>query len=183
MPRPSQKATKAKLQRNNAQSKFISPQYESDSASAYGSSENEISSDESITATCKLCAKQLPVQSNLIQVGNHQWPSHCFQNGWYHRQPGKRNRPVVYTGNSRATKFCHQAYWKKASAGCDSLHSFFQVRKEHSMAENPAWTDHGPASACTQIPFTRLAADVRWQKHSPGSGDGSCVSTGSGEWI
>jgi len=77
MPRPSQKATKAKLQRNNAQSKFISPQYESDSASAYGSSENE---DESITATRKLYAKQLPVQSNLIQVGKHQWP-HCFQNG------------------------------------------------------------------------------------------------------
>ena len=80
MPRPSQKATKAKLQRNNAQSKFISPQYESDSASAYGSSENEISSDESITATRKLYAKKLPVQSNLIQVGKHQWP-HCFQNG------------------------------------------------------------------------------------------------------
>ena len=79
MPRPSQKATKAKLQRNNAQSKFISPQYESDSASAYGS-ENEISSDKSITATRKLYAKKLPVQSNLIQVGKHQWP-HCFQNG------------------------------------------------------------------------------------------------------
>ena len=81
MAHPSQKATKVKLQKNNAQSKFVSPQYESDSASAYGSSENEISSDESITATHKLYAEQLPVQSNLIQVGNHQWPSHCFQNG------------------------------------------------------------------------------------------------------
>ena len=55
---------------------------ELDSTSAYSSSENEISSDESITATYKLHAKQLPVQSNLIQVGNqNQWPPHCFQNG------------------------------------------------------------------------------------------------------
>ena len=85
------------LQRNNAQSKFISPQYELDSASAYGSFENEISSDESITTTCKLYARQLPVQSNFFthkpqrileylwwQICNHNTTcAEMFQFVWY----------------------------------------------------------------------------------------------------
>jgi len=41
MPRPTQKAAKAKLQRKNAKNTFTSPQYDSDSSSAYNPSEDE----------------------------------------------------------------------------------------------------------------------------------------------
>ena len=36
----------------------------------------------------------------------------------------KKNKPVVYTGESQATKFCCQSYWRKAQSGCGTLNSF-----------------------------------------------------------
>jgi len=33
----------------------------------------------------------------------------------------------VYTGESRATKFRHKSYWKKASDGCSNITDFFSV--------------------------------------------------------
>ena len=69
MPRPTQKAAKAKLQRKNAKKTFTSPQYDSDSGSAYNPSEDEVSSDESVTATKKLYAKKLSGHLK-VQVSN-----------------------------------------------------------------------------------------------------------------
>jgi hypothetical protein len=59
MPGPTQKAAKAKLQRKNVKNTFTSPQCDSDSGSVYNPSEDEVSSDESVTATKKLYAKKL----------------------------------------------------------------------------------------------------------------------------
>jgi hypothetical protein len=69
MPRPTQKAAKAKLQRMNTKNTFTS-QYDSDSGSAYNPSEDEVSSDESVTATKRLYAKKLSRHSKAVQVSN-----------------------------------------------------------------------------------------------------------------
>ena len=70
MPRPPKNAAKAKLQRKNAKNTFTSPQHDSDSGSAYHPSEDEVSSDESITATKMLYAKKLPRHLETVQVSN-----------------------------------------------------------------------------------------------------------------
>jgi len=39
----------------------------------------------------------------------------------------KWNRPVIYTGESQATKFRKKSYRKKATKNCSTLDSFFPV--------------------------------------------------------
>jgi hypothetical protein len=62
MPCPSLKSAQAKQQWINGQNKFSSSHNQSDSGSVYSPSEDEVSSDESITATEKLYEKHLPSQ-------------------------------------------------------------------------------------------------------------------------
>ena len=54
MPCPTQKAANTKLQRKNAKNTFNFPQHDSDSGSVYNPPKDEVSSDESVTATKKL---------------------------------------------------------------------------------------------------------------------------------
>jgi hypothetical protein len=70
MPRPPKNAAQAKLQRKNAKNTFTSPQHDSDSGSAYNPSSDEVSSDESITATKRLYAEKLPRHLETVRVSN-----------------------------------------------------------------------------------------------------------------
>jgi hypothetical protein len=40
-------------------------------------------------------------------------------------QTAKKKRPAVYTGDSQASKFHCQSYWRKAATGCPTITSFF----------------------------------------------------------
>ena len=69
MPRPSKKSAQAKRQRRQAENKFNQIQYPSDSGLAYtASSQDGVSSDESITATQSLYSNCLPEHLKPNQV-------------------------------------------------------------------------------------------------------------------
>jgi hypothetical protein len=70
MPCPTQKAMIVKLQRMNIKNTFTSSQYDSDSGSEYNPSEDELSSDESVTATKRLYAKKLSRHLKAVKVSN-----------------------------------------------------------------------------------------------------------------
>lgn len=68
MPHPSKRFAQAKQQLKQAENKFNQIQYSSDSGLVYMDSQDDVSSNESITATQRLYSNCLPKHLKLNQV-------------------------------------------------------------------------------------------------------------------